>query len=264
MNGGDRMIFDRVAADYDEVRPGYPEELIQDIISISGIPADGTILEIGCGTGQATIPFAKRGYCMVCLDVGKELVALARKNLSKYANVSIHCTSFEAWEPGNRLFDLVMAATAFHWLDPAIAYPKAARVMKESGWLAIFSNMHPTPYTGFFAAVQDVYQQIVPGWRDRSREPSVEEKVRELEEDIRGTGLFADVLVKTYRWTKEYTASQYVKLLNTYSDHQRLDEQTRMNLFSAIGDLIERQYGGKITRPYLTALWMAKKRRGVS
>jgi len=57
-----RTIFDQAALDYDEVRPGYPEELIEDVISISDIPKDGRILEIGCGTGQATISFARRGY----------------------------------------------------------------------------------------------------------------------------------------------------------------------------------------------------------
>ena len=57
-----RTIFDQAALDYDDVRPGYPGELIEDVISISAIPKDGRILEIGCGAGQATIPFAKRGY----------------------------------------------------------------------------------------------------------------------------------------------------------------------------------------------------------
>lgn len=46
-----RTIFDQTALDYDEVRPGYPEELIEDVISISAIPKDAS-----------TIPFAKRGY----------------------------------------------------------------------------------------------------------------------------------------------------------------------------------------------------------
>lgn len=76
-----KIVFDQLARDYDEVRPGYPQELIDDIISISGIPEDGRILEIGCGTGQATIPFAKRGYYMICLDIGKEMVTLAAKNV---------------------------------------------------------------------------------------------------------------------------------------------------------------------------------------
>jgi ubiquinone/menaquinone biosynthesis C-methylase UbiE len=48
-----RAIFDEAALLYDEVRPGYPEELFDDIVALSGIPSGGRILEIGCGTGQA-------------------------------------------------------------------------------------------------------------------------------------------------------------------------------------------------------------------
>jgi ubiquinone/menaquinone biosynthesis C-methylase UbiE len=55
-----RTIFDEAVSLYDEVRPGYPEDLFDDVISLSGIPAGGRILEIGCGTGQATVPVAKR------------------------------------------------------------------------------------------------------------------------------------------------------------------------------------------------------------
>jgi ubiquinone/menaquinone biosynthesis C-methylase UbiE len=55
-----RTIFDEAASLYDEVRPGYPEDLFDDVISLSGIPAGGRILEIGCGTGQVTVPVAKR------------------------------------------------------------------------------------------------------------------------------------------------------------------------------------------------------------
>src|SRR5215210_4042068 len=47
-----RTTFDEAASLYDEVRPGYPEDLFDDIISLSGIPARGRILEIGCGTGH--------------------------------------------------------------------------------------------------------------------------------------------------------------------------------------------------------------------
>ena len=66
---------------YDEVRPGYPEELFDDVVSLSGIPAGGRILEIGCGTGQATVPFARRGYRILCVELGENLAAVARRNL---------------------------------------------------------------------------------------------------------------------------------------------------------------------------------------
>ena len=252
-------IFDQIAEDYDEVRPGYPQELIQDIISISAIPEDGRILEIGCGTGQATIPFAKYGYSITCLEIGKRLAALAAKNCQKYPNVHVHLESFEEWKTEMNLFDLVMSATAFHWIAPEIAYPKAAQVLKESGYIAIFSNLHPTPYTGFFQAVQKVYRSVVPEWKDPTSKPSVEDKIKSREDYINRTGLFEKVLVKQYPWEKEYKADQYIKLLNTYSDHQCLERKRKTKLFSKIRDLINNDYGGIITRPYLTVSYIAKK-----
>lgn len=258
-----RTIFDQTALDYDEVRPGYPEELIEDVISISAIPRDGRILEIGCGTGQATIPFAKRGYSMTCLDIGKELANLAAQKCRKYPKVHIHTISFEDWQPEFNSFDLVMSATAFHWIPPEIGYLKAAQVLKDSGYIAIFSNLHPSPYTDFFHAVQKVYQKVVPEWKDPSNGPSIEEEIRSTEDYINGTDLFKKVLVKRYPWTKEYNTGEYLKLLNTYSGHRNLEEAKRSRLFRGIGELIENEYGGTITRPYLAVLYTGKKRQEI-
>src|SRR5919112_1646158 len=72
-----RRTFDEAASLYDEVRPGYPEDLFDDIVSLSGIRPAGRILEIGCGTGQATVPFARRGYRILCINLCDRL-SLAR------------------------------------------------------------------------------------------------------------------------------------------------------------------------------------------
>lgn len=255
-----RTIFDQAALDYDEVRPGYPAELIEDVISISAIPKDGRILEIGCGTGQATVPFARRGYSMTCLDIGKELAALAAQKCRQYPKVHIQPISFEDWKPEENAFDLVMSATAFHWIPPEVGYPKAAKVLKDSGYIAIFSNEHPTPYTDFFHAVQEVYQRVVPEWNDPRTRPSTDERIRSTAAYINGTGLFEPVLVRRYPWTKDYTTEEYLKLLNTYSGHRSLEESKRLRLFREIGELIENEYGGTITRPYLAVLYIAKKK----
>ena len=215
-----RTLFDQAAPDYDEVRPGYPEELIEDIILISGIPKGGSILEIGCGTGQATIPFAKRGYSMLCLDIGKELAALARENCRQYPNVRIRNVSFESWKPEANCFDLVISATAFHWIPPEIGYPKAAQVLKDSGYMAAFWNFHPRPYTGFFQAVQKVYLSVVQEWKVPKEVPATEEEIKAKENYIDGTGLFEKVSVKQYTWSRIYDKDQYLKLLNRYSGHR--------------------------------------------
>ncbi|HIE14077.1 TPA: class I SAM-dependent methyltransferase [Candidatus Bathyarchaeota archaeon] len=252
-------FFDQIAHIYDEVRPGYPEEMIKDIISISGIPDGGRILEIGCGTGQATIPFAKRGYYMICLDISKEMAFLTAKKCRKYPKVHVYPISFEEWELEPNSFDLVISGTAFHWIPKEVAYPKAALALKDSGYLAVFWNFHPTPYTGFFKEVQKVYRGFVPEWRDPEKERSIEDKIKSIENEINETGLFEKAIVKRYPWTKEYTADQYIKLLNTYSDHRLLGAERRRRLFTAIKTLIEKEYRGKIIRPYLTVLFVARR-----
>ncbi len=140
-----REIFDQVALDYDEVRPGYPADLVEDIIRLSDLPPNARILEVGCGTGIATLPFAVRGYSILCLDIGAQLLAVAGRNLEKFENVDTELVSFEEWKPETRRFDLFMSASAFHWVDPEVGYPKAAGVLKPSGSMAIFTHYHPAP-----------------------------------------------------------------------------------------------------------------------
>src|SRR5690348_2105073 len=90
-----RQTFDQYAQLYDEARPGYPETLFDDIVSLSGIPAQGRILEIGCGTGKATVPMARRGYHILAIELGANLAAVARRNLELYPQARVYTGSFE-------------------------------------------------------------------------------------------------------------------------------------------------------------------------
>src|SRR5918995_5739534 len=119
-----KTTFDEAALLYDEVRPGYPEDLFDDVVSPSGILAEGRILEIGCGTGQATVPFARRGYRILCIELGENLAAVARRNLEAFPRAEVHVGPFEDVSLPEGAFDRAISATAFHWLDPEVAYPK--------------------------------------------------------------------------------------------------------------------------------------------
>src|SRR5215210_6934691 len=92
-----RTTFDSAASLYDEVRPGYPEDLFDDVVSLSRIPPAGRILEIGCGTGQATVPFARRGHHILCIELGENLAAVARRNLERYPLAEVRTEAFEEW-----------------------------------------------------------------------------------------------------------------------------------------------------------------------
>ncbi|HEY0736189.1 MAG TPA: class I SAM-dependent methyltransferase, partial [Herpetosiphonaceae bacterium] len=239
-----RTIFDSVADDYDAIRPGYPAALSDDIITLLPTAEKARILEIGCGTGQATLPFAQRGYQMLCLELGPALAAHAARRFASYPNVRIEVTSFEDWPAQPEAFDLVLSATAFHWIPPEIGYPKVAQILKPGGTLAIFSNEHPTPFSGYFAEVQPIYRRVVPQWRHTPGSPPTEERIATTAAKIDATALFAPVVVKTYAWTKTYTAQEYIRLLNTYSDHRSLPAEQRAQLFQELGDVIETSYGG--------------------
>ncbi len=255
-----RSVFNEDAAAYDAIRPVYLPQLIEDVISFSQIPASGRILEVGCGTGQATLPFAQRGYAMLCVDIGEEMLIIARHKLKAFPQVSFWCGGFEDWplEPG--AFDLFISATAFHWIPREVGYPKAAAALKPNGTLAIFSNEHPRQGK-FFEEVQAVYARYHPSWRDGDprKGPDTSEKIRELAGYMDSTHLFTPVTVRTYPWQQTYTTVEYLALLNTYSDNRAMEAGRRDGLFAGIADLIDQRFGGQVTKDYLAVLYLARK-----
>jgi 2-polyprenyl-3-methyl-5-hydroxy-6-metoxy-1,4-benzoquinol methylase len=121
-----RFTFDGVAALYGGVRPVYPEPLFNDIIAFAGLAATDRILEIGCGTGQATQGFARRGFSILALDPGSDLIGIARENLADFPNIHFEESTFEAWQSEMSAFKLVVAAQSFHWVAPDIRFAKTA------------------------------------------------------------------------------------------------------------------------------------------
>lgn len=254
-----RTTFNQVALLYDQVRPGYPKALFDDVVSLSAIPPGGKILEIGCGTGQATVPFARRGYRIVAIELGENLAQVAQKNLAAYPQVEVRIGAFEDYLVEKRTFDLVVAATAFHWLDPTIAYQKTAEALTSGGAIALFWNEHvySDASNGFFEAVQELYQQLVPELVKDDKPLAREREFPDKSGEIEQTGLFGEVIYRSYRWDATYDTATYLSLLNTYSGHRNLDNTKRVRFFHAIAELIDTKFNGQITKGYLTTLYLA-------
>ena len=250
-----KTTFNTVASLYDEVRPGYPDELVRDVLDLSGMDRSGKILEVGCGTGQASRLFATFGCEMTCLDIGENLIEVARARLSNYKNVRFVLCPFEDWNSASR-FDLVISATAFRWVSPRVRFIRARDALRARGSLAIFSNQHVRKDEGFFAEVQEVYSKhyvVSDSPRDLSTPTT-------LESPEPGTAAFADPIHRVYSWTANYSAEEYIKLIGTYSDHIALPELNRTHLFEGIADLINKNYGGLITKYYEAALAFRRKK----
>jgi SAM-dependent methyltransferase len=160
-----RCAFDQFAALCDRARPNYPEQLFEDLFALRNIGPGARVLEIGCGTGQASRPLAQRGCRLMCVELGERLSVVARRNLSAFPRAEVITASFDTWEPSVAGFDMVFAASAWHWLNPSKRYGNAARLLKPDGQLALVTGQHAFPrgFDPFFTEVQRCYDAIGEG-----------------------------------------------------------------------------------------------------
>ncbi len=256
-----RTTFESVAERYDAARPSYPQALLDDLVEVARVPPGGRILEIGPGTGKASVALAARGYSLVGVELGLQLAEVARRNLAPFAEAQVFVGDFEEWEPldPEERFDAVVAFTAFHWIAPEVRYAKPARLLRSGGALAVVETSHVVPADSdpFFAEVQADYDAVVP--REGQRPPGPPEEVGDLREEIEATGLFPHVEVRRHLWEVEYTADEYLAVLGTYSDNLALPADQRDELFARIRARIGVAPGGSVTKSYLATLNVARK-----
>lgn len=130
-------VFDEVAAEYDRHRPGYPDELVNEACRVAGIGNGDHVLEVGCGSGQLTRALLTRGLRVTALEPGGDLAELTRRNLEGAGAAEILNARFEDVPLPRERFQAVFSASAFHWIDPAVGWRKAADVLVPGGTLAL-------------------------------------------------------------------------------------------------------------------------------
>jgi SAM-dependent methyltransferase len=254
-----RTTFEEVPELYDRARPRYPPEIFDDLTALAPPNDHRRIVEIGCGTGQATIELAERGYRITCVELGEQLAAAARRKVSSFTDVAVVNADFETWQPSGQSFDAVVAFTAFHWIDPAVRYEKSASLLRAGGVLAIVATEHVLPAGGdqFFADVQADYIAATDETDDSP--PPLPENVRDLSNEIDDSRLFRNVTVRRYLWDVSYTADEYLALLDTYSGHRTLDGAVRERLYELIRRRIEERPAGTVRKSYLATLSLARR-----
>jgi SAM-dependent methyltransferase len=130
------LSFGAVAARYERFRPGYPAELVDRVLAYAGRPVR-TALEIGAGTGKATRAFAGRGIAVTATDPDPEMLRELRRHLPP-AVVTVR-SAFEDLQP-TQTYDLVFAAAALHWTDPADRWTRIAALLEPDGVFASFGG----------------------------------------------------------------------------------------------------------------------------
>lgn len=257
-----RETFDEDAELYDRARPGYPAALFDDLSALAAIGPGCRVLEIGCGTGQATLSLAERGYEIVCVELGAQMAAVARRKLARFPAVQVVVSAFEEWPLPTEPFDVVFAATAFHWLDPAVRVGKAADALRMGGTLATVSTHHVAGGdTAFFNAAQACYERWDPINTPVGLRLQPATAIPHDRADLDRSARFGPATFRRYEWDLSYSTSAYLETLMTYSGHRALAPEARANLLDCIATLIESRYGGRITKRYLTELRTARRQR---
>ena len=259
-----RATFEQVPELYDRARPNYPSQVFDDLVALAQLPTSARIVEVGCGTGQATMPLAQRGYQITCVELGEQLASVARSKLTGFPNVEVMNADFETWQPERTEFDAIVAFTALHWIAPDVRYTKTAALLREHGTLAIVSTRHVLPSHGdpFFVEVQGDYHAVVPDDPSTKADaggPPAPDAVEDLSDEISAGGGFHNVGSRRYLWDVIYSADEYIAVLNTYSGHRALDDETRERLLSRIHQRIEARPHRCVRKTYLAMLNVAER-----
>jgi SAM-dependent methyltransferase len=253
-------VFDDVADTYDRVRPAYPDELFADLVTVTGLTRRSSILEVGCGTGQATTSLAALGCSVTALERGPALADLARQRVSAHPNVDVVTTTFEEWDEHGERFDALVAAASWHWIDPAIGWRRAHQVLRPDGWLAVLGHVvvRRPGELEVYAETADLHERYCPGhpdWRD----PPLEDDVRTTTDgwgppnDDR-EGWFGPTVVRWYPVVQWLTGDDFADLLRTTSLYQNLDEREREPLLDAIAERIRTRLHDRVPRRSLCVL----------
>jgi SAM-dependent methyltransferase len=238
--------FGEDAARYDRARPSYPAALVQRIVAASPGP---DVLDVGCGTGIAARLFQAAGCRVLGVEPDARMAGLARQS-----GVDVEVATFEDWDPAGRQFDAVIAAQAWHWVDPVAGAAAAARALRPGGRLALFWNaIQPPP--DLSEAFAGVYREVQPGlpfnpWR-MSPVDAYLAMCRTAADGLRPAGAFGEPDQWQIEWDRPYTRGEWLELVPTVGGHSRIPPDKLDELLTGIGAAID-AVGGSFTAHYTT------------
>ncbi|KAA0074205.1 class I SAM-dependent methyltransferase [Mycolicibacterium sp. P9-64] len=220
--------FGAAARDYDRHRPEYPARLIDDLVAAG---AD-TALDVGAGTGIASRQLADRGVDVLALEPDQRMAELAAEK-----GIRTQAATFEEWDAAGQMFDLVLFAQSFHWVDPDAALPKVRRLLTGRGQLALaWNRIFPvSPSRSDFAPIyRDFMEPGSPLVTPTPTSPGLD--VARVDDVLENAGF--TVCQHTYQREAHYDRDAWLDLVFTYSNHLVLPPDKASELRNRLADYI--------------------------
>jgi len=263
-----------IAGIYDEIRPSYPQKLIEDVICKTDLKLNDKLLEIGPGTGKATIQFAEKGLTIKGIEIGKDMAEILKDKCANYPKVTVDVVPFEEWTcPNNEKYDMIYSAQSFHWIDKNIKYKKCHELLKDNGYLVLFwysPNDDKLPETKEIQETVDVIvnkyvsDYFVDNGTPQRREHDGVYKEDERKTEIESSGLFELVEKIEYTHETRTNANQYFKVMRSVpafaSILDGLDPKIIDNMNKEIEEVIN-HHGGYVGTLFNFSLYITKKIR---
>ena len=251
--------FNRMGAGYDG-RPGYPDAVFR-LLAERGLAPGSRVLEIGPGTGQATLPLLDRGAVVTAVEPGEELARLLRERCAGRPFVVI-VDAFETAALPDEQFDLVVAATAFHWVDPDIGIARAAAHLRAGGHLALWWALW-----GDSDREDPFHERLEPILRAKAPHlvaphaslPVYLNDIVSRMRRIDASGLFDPVEQDSITWDGVHSPSELRDMFATFAAWIALPEPLRNDLLDDVERLARDEFDGNVTRPYRVMFFSARR-----
>ncbi|MGY0235155.1 class I SAM-dependent methyltransferase [Longispora urticae] len=246
-----RTVFGEVAGTYDDVRPGYPPEILTRILAHLGrTPA--RVLESGAGTGKATALLRTLDVPVTCVEPDPEMAAVLTGRYADDHLVSVVVSGFEDYTPAAPV-DLLASAQAWHWVDPARRAGLAHAALAPGGVLAVFGHHYGFADPELSEALNAVYLRLAPEIAHREGFPEHYTPFAPGE-----LAAFTDLDRQQVERVVPFPTERYLRLLSTFSNHRLLAPERRERLHAALAEVID-GHGGVLDHRLTTTLWLARR-----
>jgi SAM-dependent methyltransferase len=264
-----RTHFDDIVDEYERIRPEWINDIYDDIYKYAKPKQGENALEIGVGTGKATTPILNMGYNVTAVEINPKMADYSLKRFNQNNNFRVIISSFEDAFLDVNSFDLIYAASAFHWIDAEIGLPKSLRLLRQGGTIALFRyNEIASPAYELYNKIKKIYNKYYDKFYNISYKQPVRKNYNDFitpEEIYKGFRFnnlqsygFVDVTMKFYDVSLEYDSNEYITFLGTLSDHRNLPDNIKFPFYKEIKQVID-DSGGKYKIDYIFQLYLGRK-----
>ena len=259
-----RNLFGTDPQNYDEIRPPYPEQLYEFLLTHGALHANTSTLEIGAGNGLATRRLLDFGANpLTVIEPDKRFLPLL-ESITKLYKAEVQCLSgsFEEVTLPRHHYDLVAAATSFHWIEPSIGLTKVAQLLKPGGYVALWWHVFGDigQEDPFHEATRAILQPLS---NSPSGEPDAVPFALDMParlRDFSNTGKFEQPAYRVCRWTFVLNTAQVGALYATYSSISRLPEEQRKTILHQLMEIADKQFGGMVERKMVSPIYVARRK----